>query len=65
LLITIDEDRCSACGQCVMEAPELFDQRDDDGVAVILAQPTAPEAQASALRAQAACPAGAIAVSDT
>lgn len=29
--LTVDRDRCLATGQCVMLAPEVFTQRDDDG----------------------------------
>ena len=60
--ITIDEDKCCAAGQCVLAAPEVFDQRDDDGIVVLLdADP--PESQYAAVRdAAAVCPAAAIAV---
>ncbi|MEV6596486.1 ferredoxin [Actinoplanes sp. NPDC051346] len=36
LRVEIQEQRCVAAGQCVMVAPDVFDQRDDDGVAVVL-----------------------------
>jgi ferredoxin len=32
---TVDRDRCIGAGNCVMNAPELFDQ-DDDGIVVLL-----------------------------
>jgi len=31
--ITVDEAKCRGAGQCVLVAPEMFDQREDDGVA--------------------------------
>lgn len=34
--ITIDEDKCVAAGQCVLATAEVFDQRDEDGVVVLL-----------------------------
>jgi ferredoxin len=34
--VELDEPKCVAAGQCVMAAPEVFDQRDDDGVAILL-----------------------------
>jgi ferredoxin len=34
--ITTDEDRCVGAGQCVLVAPDYFDQRDSDGVVVVL-----------------------------
>lgn len=58
--LEIDETLCSGCGQCVMEAPELFDQRDEDGVAFLLRQPESSTDEADATRAKAACPADAI-----
>ena len=30
--ITVDEEKCCAAGQCVLIAPEVFDQRDEDGI---------------------------------
>lgn len=62
--VTVDEARCVAAGQCVAAAPDVFDQRDDDGVVVLLDQ--RPEgARADAAReAAAVCPALAITVED-
>lgn len=38
--VTIDEDKCCGAGQCVLIAPDVFDQRDDDGIVILLdAQP--------------------------
>ena len=34
--VTVDQDKCVSSGQCVLNAGELFDQRDDDGVVVLL-----------------------------
>ncbi|CAM5507981.1 ferredoxin [Streptomyces canarius] len=34
--VHIDEHKCVASGQCVLVAPDVFDQRDEDGVAVLL-----------------------------
>jgi ferredoxin len=60
--ITIDETKCCAAGQCVLAAPDIFDQREDDGIVVLLnADP--PEDQYDAARqAAAVCPAVAIEV---
>ena len=60
--ITIDESKCCAAGQCVFAAPDLFDQRDDDGI-VILLDSDPPECQwENARQAAAVCPAVAIEV---
>ncbi|GAA1305767.1 hypothetical protein GCM10009647_024660 [Streptomyces sanglieri] len=36
--IDIDQDKCVGAGQCVLVAPEVFGQRDEDGVAVLLTE---------------------------
>jgi len=57
--IKIDEEGCVAAGQCVFAAPDVFDQRDEDGVGVVLQEPT--EDQHDAIREAAfLCPARAI-----
>jgi ferredoxin len=58
--IEIDQDKCCAAGQCVLAADDLFDQRDEDGVVVLL-EATPPEAALDRAREAAAlCPAAAI-----
>lgn len=58
--ISVDETRCCSSGQCAALAPEVFDQRDDDGV-VLLLDAAPPEALHHGVRAAAlACPAAAI-----
>ncbi|MFF1692222.1 ferredoxin [Streptomyces sp. NPDC058257] len=60
--ISIDFDKCCAAGQCVLAAPEVFDQRDEDGVVVLL-DPDPPVAEHENVRqAAAVCPAAAIEV---
>ena len=34
--ITVDQDKCVSSGQCVLNAADVFDQRDEDGVVVLL-----------------------------
>jgi ferredoxin len=58
--VTVDQDVCASSGNCVLNAPELFDQRDEDGVVVLLNPNPAPEQAEGARRAAAACPALAI-----
>ncbi|WP_326559263.1 ferredoxin [Micromonospora sp. NBC_01796] len=58
--VTVDEDRCCGAGTCVMLAPEVFDQRDEDGIVVLL-DPLPPEALHDIIRESASvCPAAAI-----
>jgi ferredoxin len=60
--VTIDQDKCVASGQCVLAAADVFDQRDEDGIVVLLT-PTPPAQRADDVRRAAAlCPARAITV---
>ena len=61
--ITVDTGSCVSSGQCVLLAPETFDQNEDDGTVVLLAaEPTA--GQEDAVRpAELTCPAAAIRLS--
>ncbi|KZS68424.1 MAG: ferredoxin [Mycobacterium pseudokansasii] len=58
--VTVDQDVCASSGNCVMHAPEVFAQRDEDGVVILrTAHPPAEHAE-GARKAAAACPAMAI-----
>jgi ferredoxin len=60
VIVEADRDRCIGAGQCVLSAPDLFDQDEDDGL-VLLLEPSPPPAQQEAARAAvAACPAAVI-----
>jgi ferredoxin len=62
--VTVDKDKCIASGQCVLNAPDVFDQRDEDGVVVLL-NPSPPVGiEADVRQAAALCPALAITVED-
>ncbi|MFC4057755.1 ferredoxin [Planomonospora corallina] len=58
--VELDEPKCVAAGQCVMVAPEVFDQRDEDGVAVVLDETPGAELHEQVREAAAVCPAAAI-----
>ena len=60
--ITIDDSRCIGAGQCVLNAASIFDQREDDGIVVLLDPAPRGDAQEDARRAARLCPASAIAV---
>ncbi|MDX3566844.1 ferredoxin, partial [Streptomyces scabiei] len=34
--VRVDETRCCGAGSCVLIAPEVFDQRDEDGIVALL-----------------------------
>jgi ferredoxin len=55
---------CNGSGNCVRLAPEVFDQRDEDGLVVLLAEQPPTELDAAVRRAAAACPTGAITIVD-
>lgn len=58
--IEFDEPRCVASGLCVMAAPDVFDQRDDDGIAIVLAEEPADESLPGVREAVMLCPAAAL-----
>ena len=60
--ITIDETKCCAAGQCVLAAPDVFDQREDDGIVILLDANPPEELHEAARQAAAVCPAVAIEV---
>ena len=58
--VDADQEVCCASGLCALTAPNVFDQRDDDGIVVTLTTEPA-EADYHAVRAAAAaCPTSAI-----
>lgn len=61
--IEADTDICIGAGQCVMTAPEVFDQRDEDGVVVVLQPEPGPADEAQAREAVGLCPSGALRLS--
>ncbi|MDC0773235.1 ferredoxin [Streptomyces sp. HD] len=62
--LSVDEGRCCGAGQCVLIAPEVFDQRDEDGIVTLLEPNPAEDLHASAREAAAVCPAAAITIDE-
>jgi ferredoxin len=58
--VTVEQDKCVSAGQCVLNAGEVFDQRDDDGVVLLLNDSPPSEHAVNVRNAAAACPALAI-----
>ncbi|WP_046732554.1 ferredoxin [Streptomyces humi] len=58
--VELDEPKCVASGQCVLTAPEVFDQRDEDGIAFVTDEEPAPDSLDAVREAVAICPAAAI-----
>ncbi|MFJ8996226.1 ferredoxin [Streptomyces sp. NPDC102279] len=55
----VDQPKCVASGQCVLAAPDVFDQ-DDDGIVVILDETPGPHQYDDVRAAAEICPAAAI-----
>lgn len=58
--IEADKDRCIASGACVLAAPGVFTQDDEDGLVEVLVTEPGPGLEAGAAAAIRACPAAAI-----
>ena len=61
--ITVDTGSCVSSGQCVLLAPETFDQNEDDGTVVLLAPEPPAGAEDAVRQAELTCPAAAIRLS--
>ena len=62
--VFVDQDKCVASGQCVLAAPDVFDQRDEDGIVVLLTDNPPADRADDVRQAAAVCPALAILVHD-
>ncbi|MET8978843.1 ferredoxin [Streptomyces sp. NPDC004539] len=62
--VVVDEDKCVAAGQCVAAAMDVFDQREDDGIVVLLDANPGPELADDVRNAAAVCPALAIRIEE-
>ncbi|MEU1300104.1 ferredoxin [Streptomyces shenzhenensis] len=58
--VHIDEHKCVAGGQCVLVAPDVFDQREEDGIVVLLDDSPASDKAGELQEAVVVCPAAAI-----
>ncbi|WP_335934947.1 ferredoxin [Streptomyces sp. PTD5-9] len=57
--VEVDQPTCVASGQCVLMAPEVFDQ-DDDGIVRLLDHTPDPSQDDAVRESAAVCPAAAI-----
>lgn len=62
--ITVYPDKCVGVGQCVVAAPTLFSQNDDDGQVIQLKQQPDVAEYAAARAAVRLCPASALAIEE-
>ena len=62
--VTVDQGKCVSAGNCVANAPDVFDQDEDDGSVILLLENPGPQLADSVRQAAEACPAHAIFVQD-
>ncbi|MEU7834671.1 ferredoxin [Nonomuraea sp. NPDC049129] len=62
--VIVDEVKCCGAGQCVLIAPEVFDQRDEDGIVILLEPEPAADQNSAVREAAAVCPGAAIEVTE-
>jgi len=60
--VIIEEDKCCGAGQCVLAAPTVFDQREEDGIVVLLDENPPDDRLEEVKQAIRLCPALAIKV---
>lgn len=60
--VSADRTRCLGAGQCVLSAPEVFDQNDDDGLVVVLREFPSTAQEPAVAEAVGLCPNSAIRV---
>ncbi|MFG2905527.1 ferredoxin [Kitasatospora sp. NPDC048286] len=53
--VSVDPDRCVSAGQCVMRAPDVFDQ-DDDGIVTLLQEEPPAELHKLVRQTASLCP---------
>jgi ferredoxin len=63
--VGIDQGECVRSGQCVLAAPEVLHQRDDDGTVVPQSNNPPAELRNAAHAAAGVCPARAVTIDDT
>jgi ferredoxin len=62
--IKVDATKCIGAGLCVVAAPEVFSQNEDDGLVIVLQENPAPELHEKVREAARLCPALVITLDD-
>jgi ferredoxin len=62
--VVVDTEKCVAAGNCVAAAEGVFDQRDEDGIVVLLDEHPPQDLAEDVRNAAAVCPALAIRIED-
>ncbi|MGW8813034.1 ferredoxin [Gordonia terrae] len=63
MIVDVEIEKCTACGACVLEAPEVFAQ-DDEGIVIVLDANPPEQLRESTEDAAEACPSAVIEVHD-
>jgi ferredoxin len=63
--IVVDVERCRGAGQCALTAPEVFDQDEDAGTVIVLADEPPPELHHAVGVAAQLCPNSVIRLEET
>jgi ferredoxin len=58
--VVVDVERCCGSGQCTLRVPEVFDQRDEDGLVALVEEFPAEELLPELYEAEDRCPSQAI-----
>ncbi len=64
LKVSVDQEKCIAGGECAFAVPEVFDQREEDGIVVLLTDRPDESLNDAVRDAARFCPALAIHVED-
>ena len=62
--VHVDEHRCVGSGQCARAVPEVFDQRDEDGIVVLRGAKPEHRLAPAVRKAARHCPAQAIRIEE-
>ena len=62
--VHVDQRRCVGSGQCARTLPEVFDQRDEDGIVVLRTAQTDDRLAPAVRKAARHCPAQAIRIEE-
>jgi ferredoxin len=62
--VIVDVEKCIASGSCVIADSDVFDQREEDGIVILLNDSPSAEHRDSVMNAARVCPAMAITVKD-
>lgn len=63
--VEVDAPKCVAAGQCVLLAPEVFDQQEEDGLVILLDEAPASDHHDAVRESAAVCPAAAIRLTES